>query len=563
MRGRLWAAGLAGLALAGPACRKQPPPAPAGPAVATFDGGRVTAADIDRAVLDLPAGQRQPADGDLLTWYERIARDLAIQTILVAEARAAGLERDPEFEKPRDEAHRQAVVAVYMEKNLPPVPAPTTQEIEAYYREHAQAFKTPPARLTYHLFRRLAPGADPAPVMAQVRKLRERAVAGEDFEALAAEYSESESRHQKGLLGWVTPGKVPPELEKVVFSLQPRVPSQPLKTAAGVHLFLVRSETPAKTLTLSEVRNAIAVVMSAERSKAAVERLIGPTPAEGTFLPTADQLRDLFTAGDLSAVALRSGSFQLTIGELQARLLGGQVVAAMSDSPAHALVVTLERRERAYQQAIQKGLDRSPEAAALLTRSLDRELAALQLRRRLAERIDRDPRRLQDYFEANRNRFSTPLRLRVQRLSAPLSGNANQVMARLERARAELDAGRLDFARLAAEVGATLQEPAWELPTEMALRENRPVAQVVGLKAGRHSAPYRTEDRIEMARVLERAEPQPQPLESIRDQVRTDLLFNRRQDEYAAFVEETLAGRRYALVRAELEAMLRRPPAGP
>jgi parvulin-like peptidyl-prolyl isomerase len=563
MRSRLRVACLAALAPAAAGCSRPPAPAPAAPAVATFQGGNVTAADIDRAILDLPAGQRQPADGDLLTWYERIARDLAMQAVLLEEARQGGLEKDPEFAKLREEARRQAVVAVYLEKALPPQPAPSAAEIEAYYRDHAKDFRSPPARLTYHLFRRVAPGADPAPVLAEVRRLRERTLAGEDFAALAAESSESESRHQKGLLGWVTPGKVAPDLERVIFSLEPRVPSQPLKTAAGVHLLWVASETPAKTLTFAEVRNAIGFVLAAESRQAAIDRLIPAAPADG-FVPTADQLRGLFEAGDPAAEALRVGDYRLTLGQLQARLLAGQVgVTTGRDTPAHALVTTLERRERLYRVAVEKGIDRSPEAEARVGRLADRELAALQLRKRLAERIERDPKRLQDYYDANRSRFSTPLRLRVQRVTVPLKGDANQVMARLERSRPEVEAGRLDLARLAADLGGTLQDPAWELPSQVAQRERRPPAQAAGLKAGRVSPPYRTEDRIEMARVLERAEPEPQPLEKVRERVRTDLLVTQRQDEYASLVEETLSARRYAVVRPELEAMLKRAAAGP
>jgi parvulin-like peptidyl-prolyl isomerase len=560
MRSLVPVAGLAALALLGGACRREPPPAPAAPAVATFDGGSVTAAEVDRAVLDLPAGQRQPSDGDLLRWYERIARDLAMQEVLLAEARQAGLDRGAEFQQARAEAVRQGAVAVFLEKHLATVPPPTAQEIESYYRDHAKDFKSPEARQTYHLFRRLAPGADPAPVMAEVRRLRERVVAGEDFGTLAATLSDSESRHQKGLLGWVTPGKVSPDLERVVFALQPRVPSQPLKTAAGVHLFLVSEVTPAKTLTLSEVRHAIGLLLAAERNKVAIDKVLAGTAIPGTFLPTADELRALFEARDPAAVVLRVGDYQMTAGQLQARILAGQAApfTAGTDSPAHALLTTLEQRERAYRLAVQQGDDRSPEVQARVERQLDRELAALRLRQRLAERVDRDPKRLQDYYEANRARFSTPLRLRVERLSVPLRGDANQVMARLERARTDLDAGRLDFAALAREVGGTLLPPEWELPTRIAQRERRPFSPTTA-QAGRYSTPYRTIDHIEMTKVLERSEPEVQPLEKIREQVRTDLLLTHRQAEYGALVEETLAARHYAAVPTELEAMLKRP----
>jgi parvulin-like peptidyl-prolyl isomerase len=564
-RSRVLAAALAVSAAASVAagCRRKAPPPPPSPAVVTFEGGSVTAADVDRAVLDLPPGQRQPADGDLLRWYEGVARDLAIQRILVAEAKAAGLDKGADFEHARQEARRQATVAVFMEKVLPGIDPPTPKEVEASYRSQVQEFHRPAARQTYHLFLRVAPGADPTPALKEARRLRERVVAGEDFATLAAQRSDSQSRHQKGLLGWVVQGQVAPDLDRVIFSLQPKVPSQPLKTREGVHLFYVNAETPAKTLTLAEVQGALARDLMAKRRDAEIDRKVGKAVPEGSFVPDAEQLLKIFAAGDPSAVVLRIGDFQVTLWQLQQRLLAGQVPVDpnLQDSPAHALVEALKRRELIYRYCVQQGIDKSPETGERLQRMVDRELAGVQLRNRMMARVDRDPKRLEDYYQANRGRFSQPLRLRVQRLSVPLAANANEVMARLERARAELDAGRQDFARLAAEVGGTVSEPGWEMPTQIALRVKSAAPPAAALKPGRHSPPYRNGDRIEMVRVLERVEPQALPFEQVRDRVRTDLLVSRRHEEYSALAQELLTQRRFAVARPELEAMLNRPVA--
>jgi parvulin-like peptidyl-prolyl isomerase len=529
--------------------------------VATYEGGSITAADLDRAALDLPPSQRQPADGDLLGWYERIARDLAVQRILLAEAREAGLDKGPDFERARQEARRLAAIAVFLEKIQSTVAPPTPKEIEAYFRAHPGEFKRPAARETYHLFRRLAPAADPTPVMAEARRLRERALAGEDFAGLATQYSESESRHRKGLLGWVTPGSLNPELARIIFSLELKVPSRPLKTREGVHLFLVTAETPARSLTLAEVQSVIGWRLLAERQEAEITRQVGTALPEGSFVPDAEQLRGLVEAGDPAAVVMRVGDFKMTLGELQQRMVAGQVpvTVAPKDSPAHALVAALERREWIYRHCVRLGIDRSPEAGGRLQRLIDRELAGLQLRKRMMERVERDPKRLEEYYQANRQRFSRPLRLRVQRLSVPLSGSANKVMARLEGARKDLDGGRQDFARLAAEMGGTLREPVWEMPAPPTRRTGAVAPAVAGLKPGQHSPPYRAGDHIEMLRVLERAEPEPQPLDRVRDRVRADFVLTHRHDEYAALVEEILGGRHYQVVRSELEAMLKRP----
>lgn len=557
---RALAAAVAALALGGAGCRRQAP-APASPAVATFDGGSITAADVDRAVLDLPPDQRQPADGDLLRWYEGVARDLAIQRILLGEARQAGLEKGPDFEHVRQEARRQASVAVLLEKIVPSIEPPTQKEIEAHYRARIHEFHRPAARQTYHLFRRVAPGADPAPVMAEARRLRERVVAGEDFASLAAQRSESEARHQKGLLGWVHQGQLSPDLDRIIFSLPLKAPSQPLKTREGIHLFFVNAEMSARTLTLAEVQAVLARELLARRRDAEIDRRVGTALPEGSFVPDAERLRALFEAGDPAAVVLRIGDFQVTLWQVEQRLLAGQIPTdpAAVDSPAHALVEGLKRRELIYRYCVREGIDRSPETAERLQRMADRELAGLQLRNRMVARVEREPRRLEDYYEANRGRFSAPLRVRVQRLSVPLTGSANEVMARLERAQAELDAGREDFARLAAQVGGTLSEPAWEVPTQLVMREKSAALPAAALQPGRHSPPYRYGDHIEMVRVLERVEPEPQPFEKVRDRVRQDFLISHRHEEYAALAAEVLEGRSFRVARAELEAMLRRP----
>ena len=401
---RIPAAALAALSLTGVVCRQKPAEAPAGPAVATFDGGSVTAADVDRAVLDLPPGQRRPADGDLLTWYERIARDLAMQSVLLAEARQAKLDSGPDFERAREEARRQAAVSVFLEKNLPAIAAPTAAEIDAYYRDHLKEFKSPPARQTYHLFRRVAPGADAAPALAEVRRLRERVVAGEDFGKLAAEASDSESRHQKGLLGWVTPGKFGAELEKVVFSLQLHVPSQPLRTATGVHMFLVKAETPAKTLTLPEVRNAIGTVLSSQRHQAALQQLIGTAPIDGRVRP---ELRRAARAAD----GRRSGGARDAGRRFQADRGPAATRGCWPGSRARSRPAARRRTASSWRSSGGSGpiarrcsrvADRDPAAEALVQRIVDRELAGLQLRTRLQARVDRDPQRLQEYYDANR-----------------------------------------------------------------------------------------------------------------------------------------------------------------
>lgn len=75
---------------------------------------------------------------------------------------------------------------------------------------------------------------------ATMNKLRKRIVAGEDFAAVAKQFSnDTASASQGGDLGWVSPGQLVSEFEKAMSTLKPDEVSQPVQTRFGVHLIQV------------------------------------------------------------------------------------------------------------------------------------------------------------------------------------------------------------------------------------------------------------------------------------------------------------------------------------
>ena len=181
------------------------------------------------------------------------------------------------------------------------------------------------------------------------------------------------------------------------------------------------------------------------------------------------------------------------------------------------------------------------------------------LRRKLAKSVEDDPERLEEYYRTNRARFSEPLRLCVQKLLVPLSGNANEAMARLERSRGDLDQGRQALASLAAALGGRVEDPAWTTPSALARSDPRAMAFVLDLRPGQHSAPFRTPTDIVLVRLVERREPQPLVFDKARGRVRDDYMATHRHELYAALSAELLAKAGFEVLRAPLEALLKRP----
>ncbi len=545
---------LAALAAAcGPGATEEAAGPPADPGVvAVYSGGQVTAADLDRAILELPPGQRRPgAEESRAAWYQGLVRELVLDRILEAEAELEGSGEDPEVAAAWQEARRQTVMEIYVERNLPPEEV-TEADLRRYYDQHPERYDRPGRRLVSHLFKRRQPGAPAAELKQQVADLRRRVVAGESFGLLAAEHSDSESRHQQGGLGWMTREALAPELAEVIFALPERVPSEPLTTADGVHLFQVEKAVEAKRFSYDEVAGLIDRQLRLERGSAALDRLAAelPLPA-GSFVAEAEELAALLAAGDPAASVLRIGDYQLTVARFGALLARArsQLPAGQAPQPGFApqLLRQLERRERIYTHALAEGLAEDPEVAERTARLERRVLLGSLRQRALRRQLNRQPERVQQYYESNKLRFSSPLRLEVRRLTVPATAaTAGRAMARLEQAAAGHGAAGERLAAAVAELGGEIEELGWQTLGELARLDQRWLGLAAELSAGELSPPLSVlpaagEPTVEMLEVLARREPEPLPFATVLEQVRAAYLENHRQDLYREWLGETLA----------------------
>ena len=109
--------------------------------------------------------------------------------------------------------------------------------------------------------------------------LRERVENGDDFAALARAHSEdTASAASGGDLGWVNPGMMVPEFEKVMNALKPNQLSQPVRTSFGLHLIQVLGRRSHD--------------ITQERLEAAARQQIHARKADERYEQWARQLRD-------------------------------------------------------------------------------------------------------------------------------------------------------------------------------------------------------------------------------------------------------------------------------
>jgi peptidyl-prolyl cis-trans isomerase D len=154
-------------------------------------------------------------------------------------------------------------------------------EIQAFYQQNIAQYSTPEqVRASHILFR--TEGEDAAAVRAEAEEVLKRARAGDDFANLARQHSDDESNSQRGGdLDFFGRGSMVAEFEEAAFALQPGQISDIVPTAFGLHIIKLTERREAVTQPLAEVRPEIeeqlkwqTAQQQAEQTASAIEKQI-------------------------------------------------------------------------------------------------------------------------------------------------------------------------------------------------------------------------------------------------------------------------------------------------
>lgn len=132
------------------------------------------------------------------------------------------------------------------------------KESRAYYDSNLESFKKPEQVRASHILIKVDPGADEAKkaeARTKIESLQAKLKNGEDFGALAKEYSEGPSGPKGGDLGFFGRGQMVKPFEEVAFSMKPGQVSGMVETRFGYHLIMVTERTPESTLSYEEVKD--------------------------------------------------------------------------------------------------------------------------------------------------------------------------------------------------------------------------------------------------------------------------------------------------------------------
>jgi peptidyl-prolyl cis-trans isomerase D len=153
-------------------------------------------------------------------------------------------------------------------------------DVKRYYEDNIDQFSTPEqVRASHILFK--TEGKDEAAVRKLADEVLQKARSGADFAALAKQYSEDEGSAQNGGdLGFFGRNAMVPEFEQAAFALQPGQISDLIRTQYGFHIIKVTEKKPAVTQPFDQVKAQIEQQLKLERAQTQASRLADQVSAE-------------------------------------------------------------------------------------------------------------------------------------------------------------------------------------------------------------------------------------------------------------------------------------------
>jgi hypothetical protein len=134
-------------------------------------------------------------------------------------------------------------------------PAPSDSELRAYYEKNIDAYKTAEEVRASHILKAPTRGEQRQSVYQELREVREKLLAGEDFDELAKTHSDKASDHID--LGFFKRGELAEEFELVAFSMNVGEISPVFASPFGLHLVKVTERKPAMPKPFDEVREQV------------------------------------------------------------------------------------------------------------------------------------------------------------------------------------------------------------------------------------------------------------------------------------------------------------------
>jgi len=250
--------------------------------IAEFDGGKLTAEDLNYAIPHLaPMVQQQLQDP---AQKEQLVSKVAEFMALASAAREKGYDKDPETKAMIDFYINQILAQTYFTKEIEPQVAKVAvsdEEVKKYYDENKAEFSSGKMKARHIL----------VDTEEEARALHAKVVAAPDtFSTVAKEKSKCPSSANGGNLDWFDRGQMAPEFESVAFALNKGQISEPFQSRFGWHIVIADDKTEVDATPFEEVKEGIKQKMLAEKKEKISEDTVEALKKQKNFVLHKDKL---------------------------------------------------------------------------------------------------------------------------------------------------------------------------------------------------------------------------------------------------------------------------------
>lgn len=180
----------------------------------------------------------------------------------------------------------------------------TEEEARQYYRANPQEFMTPSLMTLREIFIAVPTemvgsqasfnAAQDEAALTKITSARERALKGEDFAALVAEFSESGSKANGGLIGPINLNELAENLRVRLEKLKTGEIDEPIRTPKGYQMLKVESRTEASVEPFEKVRNDIGNRVAQSRSQELMEKYLEAAREQAIIEWKDEELKKLY-----------------------------------------------------------------------------------------------------------------------------------------------------------------------------------------------------------------------------------------------------------------------------
>jgi peptidyl-prolyl cis-trans isomerase SurA len=206
----------------------------------------------------------------------------------------------------RQRFEQQYLIQGVQQREIGPSMTITLEEQRQYYKRNADQFMTADQVTLRELLvsvptrtedgKQVFAVADEQAARAEIDALRARLVAGEDFDAIAKEHSDSATQASGGLVGPVNVSDLSTDLQTLVDELEVGAVSEPMRVARGFQIFKLESRATPELRPFDEVRREIENAIRNERIGPETEKMLTRLREQAVIEWKDDTLQALYEA---------------------------------------------------------------------------------------------------------------------------------------------------------------------------------------------------------------------------------------------------------------------------